>query len=259
MLKEVFTRWLVTGACLLLLSSVAHTTPRSDSHERGLAAFRRGQFELAAKEFQTEVELIEASVDRGTQQEMVAREYLMFALYEANDKNEAAAEYRALCSKFPNYRLNEDVALPETIADLNARVPRDSDGRPLIVSAKEEGVSPSQTVVGSETARPLRPTWKPTYLLPLGVGQFMAGSPIRGTALAVTQTGLLATYIASYVAFSSQVDSRRTALNPAHASTWQSVANTALIAGLAVLVVGVVDGLFFEPEPCGMMSAGNTP
>lgn len=225
----------------VLLSVLA--SPQKEAHERGLAAFRQSDFSRAAREFKTELDQL-SNADRGTQTELAARELRTFALYEAGDKAGAALEYRLLCERFPAYKLDEDAVLPETIAYLTSQVPRDTSGHPLMKDSTSERTG-AQIKSGTNSAEDQR--WHFTYLTPLGVGQFLAGSPVRGTVFATLEVGLVAANTATFVAFQSQVDRQRTAINPGSASQWQTAANLTFIAALTTFALGALDGLLFEP------------
>lgn len=231
---------------VVLLSVLA--SPQKDAHERGVAAFRQSDFSRAAREFKTELDQLSRD-ERGTETERTARELRMFALYEAGDKAGAALEYRMLCERFPAYKLDEDAVLPETIGYLTSQVPRDSSGHPLSqhgTSSGDTSYTPSSEVKSGANAVDSK-QWHFTYLTPFGVGQFLAGSPVRGTVFASLEVGLVAANIATFVAFQSQVDRQRSAINPGSTSGWQTAANLTFIAALTTFALGALDGFLFEP------------
>ena len=221
---------------LLALLLVTAPSPRADTHERALAAFKHSSFARAAELFREELRLLSPS-DKGSAVERNARELLVYSLYDLR-KDEAVHEYQELVDRFPDFHLSEDQVLPETVRYLESRVTR------------HEALPPQQIKVVTLVTEPrANAPWHWYYLAPLGVGQFLAHSPVRGSIFAVTQGGFLALNLAAYAAFAGQTYSDHTAVNVGNARAAQILADVGFIGVIAAVITGVIDGAFFERDP----------
>lgn len=204
---------------------------REELHARAVEAYESAQFDKAAELFAQELGVL-SSNDLGRTVELEAREKWILSLYNAGRKDEAVNAFKTLRERYPSFRFNEDEVLPETVAYFEAQAPK--------VSAAKE-IKP--VVIAAEPKQP----WRWYYLAPLGVGQFVAGSPVRGSIFAVLQGGLIAANVALAVDYGSRVQSNGGTANLAAASAVQTAMNITFFALIGAAVAGVVDGALFEP------------
>jgi hypothetical protein len=85
------------------------------------------------------------------------------------------------------------------------------------------------------------------YLFPLGIGQFAAGSPVRGTMFMVLQAGFLAMNIASYyVMYQSEAIAGGGFRDVARAKTGLLLTDIAFAGLIASVIAGIVDAVCCE-------------
>lgn len=98
------------------------------------------------------------------------------------------------------------------------------------------------------TQEPEPRRWRWWYLAPLGVGQFLAGSPVRGTVFLVLQAGFAALNAVGYLAYYApelQADGSSRDVARANLGVW--LTNAAFVGLLGSVLAGVIDGAAFEP------------
>ena len=225
--------------CQLAHADGRHGAVTRDSvHERAVAAYESAQFSKAAELFEQEVGLL-SSNDQGRSVELEAREKWVLSLYNANRRDDSIIAFRKLRERFPSFRFNEDEVLPETVQffDKNAQAPASPVQQPRVIQAAP---TPSP---GSATVKP----WRWYYLAPLGVGQFLAGSPVRGVIFAALEAGLLAANIALAVDYGGRVGPGGATRDLKGTAAIQTAMNVTFFSMLGVFVVGALDGLIFEP------------
>ncbi len=229
---------------------------RERAHEQGRKQFRSGEFAKAAETFEKELALLFDS-ERGTPVELSARENLVLALYAAKKLPAAYKQYQKLLDTFAAHRFDADSVLQETIDDLErhvsrrAAVVRDSSApTPTELSAAPASVpqvnAPFDQPKALKTAASER-RWHWYYLTPLGIGQFLAGSPVRGAIFTVTQLGFLVANIAGMIVFRQQTNAALQADDPARAEAAQLAMNIGFFGAIAAVTAGLIDGIFFEP------------
>lgn len=191
----------------------------------------KAQFAQAAEGFDGVLTALPAH-ERGTVVEQDVRAMLALSLYDDQRKDAAVAAYQQLMTRFPEFAFDQDVVLPETIEFF-----------------RQQRASPqTQALVASSTSNSTAPgSWRWYYLTPLGVGQFLAGSPIRGGIFAGTQVGLLALNIVAAVAFQNERRADGFVQSKARADTAQTVMNIAFFSLLGAVAAGAVDAIWFEP------------
>lgn len=207
---------------------------RESVHQKAMNAYESAQFSKAAELFEQEISLL-AQSDIGRAVELEAREKWILSLYNAGKKDQAVAEYKTLRARYPSFRFNEDEVLPETVQYFDQHAGPSLVDQPRIV--KGPGLSPTQ---------PAQP-WQWYYVAPLGVGQFLAGSPVRGVVFAVLEVGLVAANIALAVDYNSKVGANGGTRDVAGATTLQTAMNVTFFSAIGAFVAGTVDGIFFEP------------
>ena len=239
----------LVGLCIVLAASSAaaeqRTNPaRERAHEQAAKHFKKGEFKRAAEAFDKELALL-FDAERGTPIELAAREKLVLALYAAGDAERAYKEYQALVAVFAEHRFDEDSVLPDTARDLEAHVTRKAIVvAPVSLPASEPASQPRVLV---EAPKPEAKRWHWYYLAPLGIGQYLAGSPVRGTIFLVLQAGLIATNIVTAVMLGSLLNKDGTSPDPARATMLQIAMNVGFFGAIGSGVAGLVDGAFFEP------------
>ena len=250
--------------CTLLCGAAADDDAMA-TLQKGLEQVRRFHFEQAVP-FLSDVLYPTPRVKGDAVKD--ARIGLAQAYFFTNQKPKAERELQRLVRAFPKAKLDANLYPPDFVAffdsvrratpapraDVTPKV--EFSATPLVPAtepASEEAASEPVVEATSMETRPMEivlPTVKPWrwyYLTPLGIGQYLAGSPVRGTIFLLGQAGLLATNIATYVLFRQLTDANLTSDDPRRAQTLQIVMNTAFFGALAFLVAGLVDGAFFEP------------
>ena len=208
-------------------------SPRADTHEHAAQALRKGDFAQAAQLFTSELQML-APDERGTAIERDAREQLAFAQLSAGNDNAAVESYRALVLAFPGYRLDPDKYLPETISFFD-------DATKPKVAASTPAVAEPPRVIQATAAAPEPKRWHWYYLAPLGIGQFAARSPVRGTIFAALEVGFAATNVVGAVMYQRDVHGSL-ALNPAQGKRDQLLMDIGFFGLIGSLVAAVIDG-----------------
>jgi hypothetical protein len=255
-------RGLIFVACTALTMTVAATAAHAAKAKNKMAeatdAFRAGKFARAAELFSGLLVTLPAA-DRGGPVEREAREKLVLSLYADKQTDAAMAEYNELLRRFADHRFDPDRVSPQTIAFFERSKPA------APASVQTAPPPPPQTVVAAPASAPtpeLQPRaitsapevqpapekrWHWYYLTPLGIGQFLAGSPVRGALLLVLQVGLVTLNAVAYALLMRQVRSDGTVESLARAAPLQTMTNVAFFGWIGALVLGTIDGAFLEP------------
>jgi hypothetical protein len=233
---------------------------RAQVHDKAMAAYQSLDFKQAAELFSRELSMLKAE-ERGMDVELQVRQRLVLSLYQTSRKSDALNEYQVLLEHFPSFRFNEDEVLPETIEffEKSAKKPKvESDPKTQLGSAarnqpKEIVVSPDSPRVIAEPAsafsEPTAKRWRWYYLTPFGVGQYLAGSPVRGTLFLLLQAGLVAADIGLFVRLNqiATLSGDKLYTNQARATADLQIAlNVVFFSMISSFVAGFIDG-FFEP------------
>ena len=242
----------------LLVIFLFATNSRAQLHQKALKAYNALEFKKASELFGKEVAELKPS-ELGHSVELDAREKYVLSLYQSGRKDKAREEYTALKQRFPSFEFNDNEVLPETIEFFAATVnPVAAPPGPLPPRADEPPPSQPQIIVAApaeeqrlhvdapETLVVKKP-WRPQYLAPLGIGQFLAGSPVRGVIFAVLQAGFAAADIALFVHYNNVTDGQGRADDVAQGYRVQYAMNTMFFAMIGSVVAGLIDGAFFEP------------
>jgi len=219
----------------LLFVLVSAAKPQT-LHDRAMRAYENLDFKQAAELFKQDLRV-------GDPQEKDTRQRLVLSLYQAGRRDESVNEYHALMARYPAFRFDENEVLPETIAFFDAHKPA---APPKIIK-----VAPDQPRRIDTTAATKPPAnekrWYWYYLAPLGIGQFLAHSPVHGTLFAVLQAGLIAADVAMFAVFNQQVDSEGRSATPDASRKLQLAMNVVFFSMIGSIVAGAIDGVFFEP------------
>jgi len=235
----------------------AKVAKKQSLFSQGQQAMDELEFVRAAKLFKGAIQTLKPS-EMGRGPELDAREALVLALYQSKDIDGAAAEYNALKARFAIFRFAAGRITPETVAAIEERAKslRPASNEPV---AEQAASIPSSVIVVSPGAEPrasqnvsvapqqLKRPWHWYYLAPLGVGQLLAHSPVRGTLFAVLQVGLIASNIVLAVMFNAIVERDGSSSDPVRGAALQIAMNTTFFAAIAAVVAGTIDGAAFEP------------
>lgn len=239
---------------LLLLSSAAVATaaPKSADKKqaRAVKLFELGKYKEAAQLLRETLDGLD-SHERGSALEQDVRSRLVLALFSAGDKTRARSEYRALRERFASFRFDPDQVFPDVIAFFEQNEPPDAPASAPVITVTPD--APRQIEIAAPTPTPASTTatrsWHWYYLAPLGIGQFLAGSSVRGAILLVLELGFVAMNVAGYVLLEQQragnTDRKVTSLN--QANTARAIMNTGFFGMLGTLAFGIVDGAALEP------------
>lgn len=251
------------------------TQTREAVHTRGLDAYRRAQFGKAAQAFALELNLL-SPTELGSQVERDAREKLVLSLFNGNERAEAVTQYKTLRERFPDFSFDRDKVFPEVIDFFEAAVPREastppeprdaqppppaatpadepptaSDTTPIVASPAPPPSGPREIHPVSEAATTPTDTpkqWRWYYLAPFGIGQFMAGSPVRGALFAALQVGLVALNVVGYTMLLQTLDPDGRSARLDEARRAQLLTNIGFIGWLSALALGTLDGALLEP------------
>ncbi|MCC6808176.1 MAG: hypothetical protein IT381_12195 [Deltaproteobacteria bacterium] len=232
---------------------------RDQLHDKAMSAYQALDFKTAADLFAREVAMLKPD-DLGKPVELEARTRLVLSLYQADKKDAAIAEYKTLKQRFLRFQFDDNEVLPETIEFFDRAVPpvapppEDPTKPPDETPPKEQ---PKElTVVSPDSPRVVAPAvppptvqpvkrWHWYYLVPLGIGQFLAGSPVRGAIFAILQAGLIAADVALYVRFNqvaTVVGNEARTPDPNGTRNLQTAMNVVFFSMLGSFVAGFIDG-----------------
>lgn len=250
-------------ALAVLSIAAAKKQSRAQVHDKAMNAYQALDFKQAADLFAKELTML-APAEHGNRVELEARVRLVLSLFQAGKKNESVTEYKLLREKFPAFRFDEDEVLPETIEFFEKAVPSapapkveatvEPEPPPKVEPKAEPKAEPKQIVVSPDQPRVVvapkdpaaqAPRWRWYYLTPFGIGQFLAGSPVRGAIFAILNAGLVAANIALYVTFNrmvSVVGNEARAQDVAAATNMQMALDVVFFSMLGSFVAGAIDG-----------------
>jgi hypothetical protein len=259
-------------AAVLCLPAAALARPKAADklHQKAVKLYELGKYKEAARLFADELASLEAK-ELGTAVEQGVREQLVLALFSAGDKARARAEYATLHERFPSFRFDPDRVFPDAIAffepppraperevpvkttpppetppppaDLKA-VPAEPPAAPERPASTE---APREiTVVPPPPPAPPTRSWHWYYLTPLGIGQFLAGSPVRGAVLLVLELGFIAMNAVGYALLQSQRRGTNVASVP-KAEQARALMDVGFFGMLGASAFGIVDGAALEP------------
>jgi hypothetical protein len=121
---------------------------------------------------------------------------------------------------------------------------QDTGATAEVISADPAGQAPRTITIAPAAAKA---QWHWYYLAPLGIGQFLAGSPVRGTLFLVLQLGFVAANVAGTVLFNSLRVPEGGFANPQRAQAMQVLMNVGFFGLIGSALAGTIDGAFFEP------------
>lgn len=226
---------------VLCLVSASPAKGRDKLHKQAQQAFDNAQYAKAADLSAKELAALE-QFERGTTVEQDARERQVLSLFFAERKPEAKAAHAELVRAFPRFHFDPDRHGPDVVAffEPEASAPKKEiraapSPQPPIV------LKPAPHSQGAERH------WQWYYLAPLGIGQYLAGSPIRGTVLLALELGFVAANIAGYALIQAQRQPDGGVRSVSAASNAQILMNVGFFGVIASAIAGIVDGAAFEP------------
>lgn len=249
---------------VLVLTWLLGTTPEPSSagaqkaFKAALAHFNRAQFAKAAEGFDRTLGMLEPN-DQHTMIEQRTRELLVLALYDSGQHESAVAAYQMLLNRFPSFEFDRDQVLPETIdffAKHGTRPPRHGaaslDSNAAATDADSQSVDQPKAGTQKVSIRPPEPAdhekgFRPEFLLPLGVGQLLAGSPVRASVFLTLEASLLATNIIAGLSYQAEQRADGFVQSKPRADAAQLVANIAFFALVGTATAALVDAIWFEP------------
>jgi hypothetical protein len=263
--------------CALLLAAPAAPS-REQVHRQAMVQYKKAEFHKAAELFAAELELLEP-VERGTEVEQTIRERLVLSLYSAERKDEAADAYRALRVRFPSFRFDQNRIAPSTFSffakiDAAAAAAPPVQPAPVVQGTPPAQATPPMQVVkaapGSEPVSPTPrvealapreivvtpPRWHWYYLTPLGIGQFLARSPVRGALFLIGELGFAGLNVAGYLLYHPQIAGDGGVRDVRTATMGQLMMNIGFFGLIATAAIALFDSLFFEPQLGGVARAG---
>ncbi|MCC6810608.1 MAG: bacterial transcriptional activator domain-containing protein [Deltaproteobacteria bacterium] len=252
-------RWLVAMVVLVWSASAvaAKRAPAVASFESvkrdAEAAFLDARFAKAAGLYERALALLPSN-DILSPAERDLRAQLVLSYYNAGNKPSAIAAYRSLVERFADFEFDAATVMPETaryFADAVPRVVRPPPApasEPAAPATREIAAAPDlqpKEIVVTPT-QPAR-TWHWYYLTPLGIGQYLAGSPVRGTLFLALEAGALAANIACGVLFRNDMLPNGRFLHPDRARGLQIGMDVAFFALIGAVIAAVIDAAAFEP------------
>lgn len=246
-----------TLLAVLLLFAAAKGGKMNDA----IDAYRAGKFAKAADLFEAVIKNLREG-DHGGPIEREAREKLVLSLYAAKKTDAASVQYGTLVSVFPDFRFDPDRVSPETIEFFTKLdKPKQSTPEPPatidppppqekpveVVIAKPDPVQPRIVTTPASEPIAVEKRWRWYYLMPLGIGQFLAGSPVRGAIFAVLQVGLITLNAVAYALLMREIRSDGTVESVARAYPLQIMTNVGFFGWIGALTAGTIDGAFGEP------------
>lgn len=225
-------------ACVLLF--VQANDDWQKAHDKALRLYAKGEMQKAAAAFRKALPL--AKDDRAA--EVTTFSHLILADLGANARDVAVEDYRALLALAPDFRWNPDEIVPDDLSYLDAAV-RKKVSAPISAAPSSAPVdAPRQVRVSPPAAEK---AWRWYYLAPLGVGQFLAGSPVRGSVFLTLTVAAIAANVAGYALYSGELLPDGTAAHASKARMGQAVMNVGFFTLIAAVAAGIVDAAVFEP------------
>jgi hypothetical protein len=238
------------GLLIIVQLGVAAASARETVHNKAMQAFWEGEFKRAVAGFEREISLL-APDEQGSTIEQKAREYLVLSLFHAGKKNEAADACQQLKARFAWHEFNKNELLPSTIRFFDKRCPKPALVQKDIAATAVVPTAPTaESHASLDEPRELRTppkTWSPAFLLPLGIGQFIAGSPGRGVLFLVVELALLGVNLTGVALYYRQLQPSGYFRDPQIAANGQIMMNVGLFGLGAALIAGLIDGAAFEP------------
>ena len=245
-------RALFTLVFCLLVTQSALAASRDSLKQRAFAAFKDGEFKRAIPLFERYLAHLDSG-EQGTAVEREAREHLVLALYNAGKKNDAAEACRKLRAHFPDHVFNPDEVMPDARAFFASRCPAETAApapiTPSIEPASQPSVEPAPA--SSEAPRLVQEAparkWSAAYLVPLGIGQFLAGSPVRGAIFLAAEVLLGALNVVGTVLYFRELRPNGYFRDVERARAAQIMMDVGFFGLAGALVAGLLDGAFGEP------------
>lgn len=217
-------------------------------------AFADGRYTAAATAYQRALQsLTQQSGEARSPVDQHLREQLGLSRFLARDVAAARSEFRGLCARYPSYQPDPDALTPDAVAFI-----RESEGcSKKVVAPSTPTNTPTPPISATAATQPIaqsvtRPSpaderFRWYYLAPLGVGQYLAGSPVRGTVSLVGELSMISLNVAGAVMLANQRLPGGFVRDTARASEAQLITNIGFVGLAGFLVLSLVDALVFEP------------
>jgi hypothetical protein len=256
----------------LSVPSVAVAAPDTSAQlKSAIEDFEFGEHAAAAAKLRT---ILEPPKLSSKEDLIVARQYLGACYHLLDEKEKAKAQFSLLLALDPKHKLDPEVFSPAVVAFFEQvrdeagfslegessgrtaaelppkkkRPPSDPDGAAGDVVKKNE---PKLDVV---RPAPKSPPTAALAFVPFGVGQFNNHQPVKGALFAVSEVGLIATAITTFVMFRGLGETNASgafevtdAADQSRAESLQSVFLATLYAGVGIAAIGIVEAVVSYP------------
>lgn len=220
----------------------------------GVDAYRAGRFAKAIEIFTVFLAAL-PEPEKGSVREREAREKLVLSLYASKKRDAAVAEYKELRRRFPDFLFNTDRVSPDTVDFFErqevevAPKPQPTPAQPAseVMIAAQPASVPVGTLQPRVIERAPTKQWHWYYLAPLGIGQFLAGSPVRGALLLVLEVGFITMNAVCFALLMPQIRGDGTVQSLERAVPLQVLTNIGFFGWISTLIYGAMDGIFLEP------------
>jgi hypothetical protein len=245
---------LITTLVALTIAAAPASSPEA-TFKSAIEDFEFGEHAQAAEKLRS---ILEPPRLASKEDLIVARQYLGACYHLLGDKTKARAEFSMLLALDPRHKLDPEVFSPALVDFFEAT--RKEAG----IGMDGEPPPPQKKEPPQKTKTELEPLPKVTRepppaalaLIPFGVGQYSNRHPVRGTLFAVTEVGLFATALTSFMMLEGlkmeggNCPDRGLCVAPADkgkAETLQAVYLGTFWSGLGVVAIGVVEALISYP------------
>ncbi len=244
-------RVLLLILCLTSSAAAARAVKLSD----GIDAYRAGRFSKAIEIFEAFIATL-PEPDKGSAREREAREKLVLSLYASKKSDAAVSEFKALRKRFPDFGFDADRVSPDTIAFFERQAaqpapkierPQDQPASQTVIIAQPPPSTPASGLQPRVIEKAPNKQWHWYYLAPLGIGQFLAGSPVRGALLLVLEVGFITMNAVCFALLMPQIRSDGTVQSLERSVPLQVLTNIGFFGWISTLIYGAADGLFLEP------------
>lgn len=241
----------VGSAIVLSVLAVALSTPGSELAE-AVEDFEFGEHAAAVEKLEA---LLGPPMQLSARADVVqARAYLGAGQALMGRESEARSTFSLLLAIAPEHQLDRAV-FPPSVVKLFAEV-RTASGLDALPTPPEpdevepEPPPPPPPALPTVTRETMVEGHSPVLaFVPLGVGQFANGHPVKGALFAASEVGLFGAALASFMAFEGlkSPDGTFGEADVGSAETLQTVYLTTFWVGVGVTALGIVEALVSHP------------